>query len=277
MEPITFHEGNLGDLENVLRLIGTRVGAIVERLQEQEREFLLAGRMAAVGQLAAGMAHELRNPLTSMKLLVQGAMSDAGDGDGWTCQGLNGRELMILEEEITRLEQLTQSFLDFARPPRPETRVLDVCPQIEQTLALVAGRAAAAAVQVEPVLPRSPVLAAIDPGQFRQVLLNLLLNALDATPAGGTIRVLLAEEPDRSLTLQVTDSGCGLPDELGERIFDPFTTTKDTGLGLGLSICKRIAEAHGGTISCANRSQGGAVFTLRLPESKLDVGSGNEK
>jgi signal transduction histidine kinase len=270
VEPINVSAGELGQLENVVRLISERVEAIVDRLREHERKALAAEQLAAVGQLAAGMAHELRNPLTSMKMLVQGALagsSSDADGalDGWGSPGLRGRDLAVLEEEITRLEHLTQSFLDFARPPAPEKRTMDVRPLVEQTLAFVAGRVAAAAARVELVAPPTPVSAPIDPGQFRQVLLNLLLNALDALVGGGVITIVLKCEGDGWLTLQVADTGSGLPAALGERIFDPFTTTKETGAGLGLPICKRIAEVHGGTITAANRPEGGAVFTLRLP------------
>jgi signal transduction histidine kinase len=258
--PITFSGGDLGELESALRLISARVGAIVERLQQREREALQAEQLAAVGQLAAGMAHELRNPLTSMKILVQGATA----GGGWPEGTLSGRDLTVLEEEITRLERLIQSFLDFARPPAPEKRLLDLRPLVEQTLAFVAGRVAAAGAQVEFQPPQQPVRAAVDAGQFRQVLLNLLLNALDAMRDGGTVTLVLQEQASW-VTLQVADRGTGLPAALGERIFDPFTTTKETGLGLGLSICKRIAAAHGGTLTAADRPGGGAVFTLRLP------------
>jgi signal transduction histidine kinase len=100
------------------------------------------------------------------------------------------------------------------------------------------------------------------------VLLNLVLNALDATQAGGVVTVRLEAEPDGGVKLEVADSGCGLPAALGERIFDPFTTTKETGLGLGLSICKRIAAAHGGSLTGADRPGGGAVFTLLLGRAK---------
>ena len=264
--PLTFSGGDLGELENVLRLIAGRVRAIVERLQQRERDYLLAEQLAAVGQLAAGMAHELRNPLTSMKILVQGAQATAdAEGDSWIVSGLSRRDLAVLEEEITRLEQHIQSFLDFAQPPKLEKRTLDVQPLVEQTLAFIAGRAAAAAVRIEFVAPPDQATAAVDPGQLRQVLLNLVLNALDAMPQGGSIRVTLARDDDEALAIAVADRGSGLPATLGERIFDPFTTTKETGLGLGLSICKRIATAHGGTLSAANRAGGGAIFTLRLP------------
>ncbi len=268
--PLTYSRRDMGELENVLRLISERVGSIVQRLQEKEREALQAHQLAAVGQLAAGMAHELRNPLMSMKILVQGALAGSGAEDGWTGTGLSHQDLAVLEEEITRLEQLIQSFLDFARPPVPEKRLLDIRGLVEQTVAFVAGRAAAASVEIKLRLPPIPARAAVDPGQMRQVLLNLVLNALDAMPSGGTIIIEL-EERDSWLTLQVGDCGCGLPVDLGEHIFDPFTTTKPTGLGLGLSICRRIATAHGGTITGSNRSPGGAVFTFRVPSSASPV------
>jgi signal transduction histidine kinase len=125
--------------------------------------------------------------------------------------------------------------------------------------------AALCETRIEFAEPPEPVQSAVDPGQFRQVLLNLLLNALDAVEAEGVVRIGLETDPDGCLILRVTDTGCGLPKALGAKIFTPFVTTKETGLGLGLSICKRIAEAHGGVLTGANRQEGGAVFTLRLP------------
>jgi signal transduction histidine kinase len=227
--------------------------------------------------MAAGMAHELRNPLTSMKMLVQGALAGEDGIPGAGAEpGLGGRDLGVLEEEITRLERLIQSFLDFARPPQPEKRTLDVRPLVEQTRGLVAGRASAGGTRVEFAAPPEPVTAAVDPGQSRQVLLNLLLNALSATGSGGSITIDLANDPGGWLTLRVADTGCGLPDALGGRIFDPFTSTKPTGLGLGLSICRHIVEAHGGSITAADRPEGGAVFTVRLPSNGKRKAEGKE-
>jgi two-component system sensor histidine kinase HydH len=119
-------------------------------------------------------------------------------------------------------------------------------------------------MRIETSLPARGVQAAVDAAQFRQVLLNLLLNALDATGAGGVVWVDLRTDAEGFLCLRVADNGRGLPAALGDQIFAPFITTKETGLGLGLSISKRIIESHGGEIAAANRPEGGAVFTIRL-------------
>jgi signal transduction histidine kinase len=195
-----------------------------------------------------------------MKILVQSAGQRADEA------GLGARGLAVLEEEINRLENLTRTFLDFARPPQLEKRPVDVRTVIEDAVGLVAGRARRCGVQVTGAAPASPVLLRADAGLLRQLLLNLLLNALEALPGGGSVVVeLLVPEGGRALTLRVADSGAGLAAGREEDIFRPFVSTKPTGLGLGLSICRRIVEAHGGTIEAANRPEGGAVFTVRLP------------
>ena len=132
-----------------------------------------------------------------------------------------------------------------------------------------------AQLRIDVNLSKEAVSAAVDAAQFRQVLLNLLLNALDAIGSGGVISVDLKTEPDGFIELRLSDNGRGLPANLGNRIFSPFVTTKETGLGLGLSISKRIIEAHGGEISATDRPEGGAVFTVRLPTTigQLSVAS----
>jgi two-component system, NtrC family, sensor histidine kinase HydH len=263
--------GGLGleELEAVLRRVAEQVGAVVERLHRSQREALRAEQLAAVGQMAAGFAHELRNPLMAMKVLVQSAADRGGTG-------LAGRDLAVLEEEITRLERLTSMLLDFARPPLPEKRVVEAGSLVEGSVDLVSSQAAQRDVRIDCELPEEPLWVEADAGQFRQVLLNLLLNALEAVQEGGTVRLRLSgpDEPPgvpggggtgRWLTVVVEDTGPGLPPELGQDIFAPFISTKPTGIGLGLSVCKRIAEAHGGTITAADRAEGGAVFSVRLP------------
>jgi signal transduction histidine kinase len=287
--PITLSaRWDLEEVEAVLHKIADQIGAIIERLQQSQRETLRAEQLAAVGQMAAGIAHELRNPLMSMNVLVQLAAERGPSAI------LEARDLAVLQEEIGRLEHLTQMFLDFARPPQVEKRSFEMRGLLQQIVDFVSGRAERQGVRIVCALLDEPVLIQADIGQVRQVVLNLLLNALDAVPAGGTIwleigkkgsgvssdRVGISEDsisektpdpffsPDGWLVLCVADTGHGLPAYLGERIFEPFVTTKETGVGLGLSICKRIVEAHGGQIAAANRPGGGALFTVRLPLSR---------
>jgi two-component system, NtrC family, sensor histidine kinase HydH len=264
--PITFSaQAGLEELEIVLHKIADQIGDVVERLQESRREALRAEQLAAVGQMAAGIAHELRNPLMAMKILVQAA-AEASPAH------LADRDLLVLEEEITRLERSTETFLDFARPPEIERRTFDLRLLIGQVLDLVSARAERQGIRLSCDFPEGqtiPIRA--DMGQVRQVLLNLVLNALDAVHDGGAVFVEIETATAAGngspgwVTVRVRDTGRGLPSELGSKIFEPFVSTKPTGIGLGLSISKRIVESHGGQIQAVNRPGGGAEFTVRLP------------
>jgi two-component system sensor histidine kinase HydH len=264
--PITFSASwGLDHLESNLQRVAQHLGVVVERLQRSQRETLRAEQLAAVGQMAAGVAHELRNPLMSMKLLIQSAV-DEGPA------ALGRRDLQVLEEETTRLERLTSLFLEFARPPQPRKETFDAREAVKHVRDLVDARASQHGVDVRCYLPKQPLHVEADLAQFRQVLLNLISNALDVLPRGGKVRVRLTEarprKPERAtsrLRIQVADNGPGLPAELGDQIFEPFISTKTTGMGLGLSICRRIVEAHGGRIGAVNRLGGGALLTVELP------------
>jgi two-component system sensor histidine kinase HydH len=264
--PITFSSrAGLEEIEIVLHKIADQIGAVVERLQESRREALRAEQLAAVGQMAAGIAHELRNPLMAMKILVQAAAEASPPA-------LADRDLLVLEEEITRLERSAETFLDFGRPPEIERRTFDLRLLVGQVLDLVAPRASRQGIRVSCSAPENQNISVrADMGQVRQVLLNLLLNALDAVPEGGTISVEIESSASAGngspgwVTIRVADTGRGLPGDLGPKIFEPFVSTKPTGVGLGLSICKRIVESHGGQIAAVNRAGGGAEFTIRLP------------
>lgn len=261
--PITLSApAGFDELETTLQAMADHIGTVVERLEQREREVLRGEQLAAVGQLAAGFAHELRNPLMAIKILVQAA----GDRDG----ALRGRDLAVVEEEIGRLEGSIQALLDFARPPEPAKRDVDIRQLIGQTVDLISARAEQQHVAL---LSHSPVHAAtveVDGGQIRQVLLNLLFNALDALPDGGLVHIDTMPESrgGEGYVIRIADNGIGLPNDLGERIFEPFVSTKETGTGLGLPICRRIIEAHGGEITAAKGSDGGAEFIIWLPRAR---------
>jgi signal transduction histidine kinase len=267
------------NLDVILHKMTEQIGTVVDRLQQSQVEVLRAEQMAALGQLAAGMAHELRNPLTVMKMLIQNA------GKARPANGLTDRDLAVLEAETTRLERSLQTFLDFARPPALEKRPGDVCQAVGQTLELIRARADQQGVQIRCELADRPLVIEADHEQLRQLFLNLLLNALDALPQGGSIRVAATQSgplvtrnggssgpecPEGSTswtTITVADNGPGIPQKLGDQIFAPYVSTKDTGLGLGLAICKQIVQLHGGRITASNSPEGGAVFTVCLPRS----------
>lgn len=273
--------------ESVLKKIAGEVETVVTRLQKTQQDALRAEQLAAVGQLAAGMAHELLNPLTAIKMIVQSAIEKGETG------GVAGRDLAVLREQITRQERSIRSFLEYARPRELELRPLDARRAVEEAVELAASRARRQDVEIEWSAPEESVPIEGDVEQLGRVFLNLLLNALEAMPGGGRVRVTMAketmEEEGRrdgssadgrgAAVVQVSDTGDGLPADLEEKIFDPFVSTRETGMGLGLSISKRIIEMHGGTITAANgpaadsdserqdpdRAAGGAVFTVRLP------------
>lgn len=260
---------NIGELEALMTNMSGQVSAVLERLSKSQHDALRAEQLAVVGQLAAGVAHEIRNPLMAVKLLVQSAVEKGPEGR------IEGRALTLIHDEIKRQEQTIQLFLDFARPPKFEPRAVDVRDVAENAVVLARHRAEKQKITVTIDCEAYNFHTVGDPIQLRQVFLNLLYNSFDAIRRDGSVHLSIrqATPPNDSpltdqqgLQITVSDSGPGLPEELVPRIFEPFVSSKDTGLGLGLSICKRIVESHGGTITASNRvTPSGATFTIWLP------------
>ena len=177
------HQTDLPGLEVGVRKLAVDIEHVVAQLQQRERELSRSEQLARLGQLAAGMAHELRNPLMPMKILVQSAMEKE--------HGLQGRQLDVIHEEIQRLEKSIQAFLDFAKPPIPEKQVCSLSEIVNSTTELVRGRCVQQQVELVMTLPEASLEAYVDRNQICQLLLNLLLNALDAMPEGGKLEVSL--------------------------------------------------------------------------------------
>jgi signal transduction histidine kinase len=168
-----------------------------------------------------------------------------------------------------------QSFLDYARPPATSKRLVDLRTIAEKTRQLLAGRAEQQSICVCIEQPEHPVEGRADPEQLHQVLLNLLLNAFDAIGRDGQVTIRIAENAQGFAVITVTDSGPGIPQTVRDRVFEPFVSTKESGTGLGLTICRRIVEDHGGRIEATDGRGEGAIFTVTLPMSGTRPITGN--
>ncbi len=257
---VTINEhGDLDQVQEQMQGLTGEIEKVVERLNQREREALRAKQMAAVGQVAAGVAHELRNPLTSIRLLVHANRREA------EIHGLQVDDYAVVEQEIRRMDRCLQTFLDFARPPQTVRRPLDLVEVVERAMALIGGRAQKQNVTVHFTHDQAPCFAEADAEQVVQVLVNLALNALDVMPRGGQLQVDVFASKEGQAIVRVLDTGPGISPQIAPRLFEPFASGKETGLGLGLAISRRIAESHGGSLLAENRPQGGACFELRLP------------
>lgn len=239
--------------------LATQVTEVVQRLQTAEREVVRQEQLASLGQLAAGLAHELRNPLTAIKTLIETARIDS------ITATLEAEDISVIEEEVIRLNKTLQYFLDYARPPKAIKQSVNLSDAINKAIHLLAARAQQQNIRFDVRTPDQPIVVQADPDQLHQVFLNLLQNALDAISVDGTVTITVKEEGSKSVELRIQDTGPGIPSTMRDRLFEPFASSKPSGSGLGLAICKRIIEEQGGTIRVESANQRGACFIITLP------------
>ncbi|MBV9927926.1 MAG: HAMP domain-containing protein [Acidobacteria bacterium] len=219
----------------------------IERLRALNEHLVRAEKLAAAGALAAGVAHEVNNPLASISSLIQIIQSRplAPENEAET------REMLrLVSTQIERISQVLRDLLDFARQRPPARSRLDLARVVESSLRLAAFDKGFKRLKVTTDFDRRVPQVSADPDQLQQVFLNLLLNARDAMPEGGDLRVSLTFEEDaREVAVEVADGGQGIPEDVLPHVFDPFFTTKRAGAGLGLAVCYGIVTAHGGRLS----------------------------
>lgn len=226
---------------------------------KMENEFRRMGELAAIGQLAASIAHELRNPLSSIKGAAQFLRKEYEDHSSVV------EFLDIIVEEVNGLNKLTTDFLDFARPMQLELKPTDVGKVVQKTLQLMSVYITESNVVVRESLGKDLPSIQADAKQIEQVLKNLIINSLQAMPEGGVLSVETTVAPSGGVCVAVGDTGTGIPADKLERIFLPFVTTKTKGTGLGLSIVNRIVENHGGRVEVSSEPGSGATFKVYLP------------
>ncbi|BDG04909.1 sensor histidine kinase [Anaeromyxobacter oryzae] len=235
--------------------------AMTQDLVAGRAKLAQAERIAAWREVARRLAHEIKNPLTPIAMSVE-TLRDAHAKGRADFPEIFDEGTQAIGEEVRRLKRIVDEFSRFARLPAPEKEPVAAEDLVAAVLALFPAPPPGVEVRRE-IAPGLPAVLA-DRDQVLQVLLNLVRNALDAMPAGGTLR-LAARRAGDAVAFEVADSGAGVPAEDLDRVFEPYFTTKEGGTGLGLAIARRIAEEHGGALEVASREGEGATFTLTLP------------
>ena len=251
--------GARGEVERLnAELTGT-----VNQLQTAQQELLVAERMATVGRLSLKVAHEVRNPITAIELnaeLLQDIVRAHPGADMEEATGL----VAAIHDQVTTLDALTEEYLAFARFPKPHFEEESINDLVEELAAFERPVAIRQGLTIEVTTdPAVPTLE-IDRGLLRQAILNLVKNAREALSRGGALTIETRCVGD-AVEISVSDTGSGIPLEVGQHLFEPFFTTKPQGTGLGLSITRQIIEEHGGVLSWRNREGAGATFIIHLP------------
>lgn len=254
--------GFLADRERartrLLESTTAELSAAYEQLQRNVERWKQAERLSAIGQLSAGLAHEIRTPLAAIEGAAELLRSSRAD------DSLREEMTGILQKESKRLNRLLTELLDFARPRRPELLSVELAPIANSIVSLLHVQAAKKSLALRVALPPSLPPFPCDPEQLRQVLLNLVLNAIQAADTPGDISIEAATSNGR-LRIEVADCGPGLPPETAAHLFEPFFTTKPDGTGLGLAVTRQIIEAHNGSISAVPNTPRGARFLIEIP------------
>ena len=230
-------------------------GAVVDRQE----------KLASLGIFAAGIAHEIRNPLTAIKVRLFSLKRSHPAGTS------ESEDIQVIETEIDRLERIVQDFLQFARPAEPELKRVPATLLLNQIRKLLRSELAERSIDLKIQTCEDHVLQ-VDSNKIKQVLLNLVQNAADSMPNGGVVTLstrigerTLSDRLTPVIMIDVTDTGGGMPQEIQKRLFDPFFTTKEYGTGLGLPISARIVERHGGAMEYHTEPNRGTTFTIILP------------
>ncbi|HDI83185.1 MAG TPA: GAF domain-containing protein [candidate division WOR-3 bacterium] len=230
----------------------TEIREMEERIKRQER-------LAALGEMSAGMAHEIKNPLAAVKAGIEYLMRGVREEE--KIESFN-----LIMKEIDRVDRIVKGMLAYARRPPLRMKEFDICECIEKVLAIYGINSREKNIRVE-VHCVGNIIMYGDEDQITEVITNLFLNAVEATPEGGKIWIEI-EEKDEQVVIRVSDNGPGISEEVKEKIFNPFFTTRSQGTGLGLSITHRIVTDHGGVIRVENNREGGATFIVILPRRK---------
>jgi len=231
----------------------------LQMIRELEERVRRADRLASLGKLAAGIAHEVRNPLASIKGFAQYLKGKFPPKES----GAEYADIII--EEVERLDKVVSALLNFAKPKPPQLEMHNINSIIEDSLSLIEDKARTDHISIIKNLGVNIPLTAVDKEQIKQVFLNIFLNAIQEMEERGALEVASHSGEDSMVIVEIRDTGRGIPPENIQNIFSPFFTTKDSGFGLGLSIANSIIESHGGEIKVKSEIEKGTIFTIQIP------------
>jgi PAS domain S-box-containing protein len=258
------------DADHEGRFLGIRAFVRdISRRQELTREVQKWERLAAVGTLAAKVAHELRNPLSAISIHVE-LLDEELARQGCSADGEAREAFDVILKEVDRLSRLVGEYLQFGRLPGGERRKVEPGDILNEVIGLLGQELRLSRVTVTTRIPRDLPPVRGDASQLRQAFINLLRNSREAMTSGGPVRIE-ARSSGGWVEIVFVDDGPGIPTADVERIFDPFYTTKDSGTGLGLALVRQVVTEHGGTVECLERPTAGAAFLIRIPVAGSEV------
>jgi len=257
-------ETELEDLGHHIRKLVDKVHEVNKDLEHSRQMLIRSEKLAALGQMSAGLAHEIRNPLTAIKMLIFSLQKEA------TKDTKRVKDYQVILKEIERMENFLQNFLDFARPPTPNFDILKIDEVVKQATHLLSPQLTTGKVHLTQKLTVPNITVYGDEEQLQQVLVNIILNSIQSMPSGGELFITTTDKSDllqsnNTVQVLISDKGSGIPPEIMDTIFDPFVTGKDSGTGLGLSIAYQIIRNHNGWIEANNNVDSGATFKVYLP------------
>ena len=251
-------------IEEWTQTLEHRVQERTQELQQVQDQLIRAGKMAALGELAAGVAHEINNPLTGVLTFSSLMLKKVDESHPWK------RDLENIVQQTTRCRNIVRGLLDFARQRKPDKKEWDVHTLIDRTVTLVENQARFQNIKIVKEFKTSIPMLFLDGDQIQQVFMNIIINAADAMAGNGGTLTIKTNLKDGMAEVSFADSGCGIAKEHLSKLFDPFFTTKETGkgTGLGLAISYGIIQSHGGDIEVESRLGKGSTFRIKLPIEK---------
>jgi signal transduction histidine kinase len=234
---------------------------LYQNLKKKDWQMMQSEKLAALGEMAASFVHGIRNPLG----IILGAAETLQKN---LSPAIQKEMIQFIREEGERINQMLANFLEFAKPKPPAFKETNLQEILRKTVELISIPAKQRGINIVQEYPPEEISLYLDPEQIKEALLNLEINALEAMPQGGVLRLVLAKKDDQEVIIRVSDTGQGISPQIKSKIFDPFFTTKEQGTGLGLTIVHLVVKNHGGTISVAPNNGQGTTFTITLPRLK---------